>query len=132
MGLGRLIINHLLKVSMVCCEDDHPALFSDFANDSGKAGIHRIDSLHRGRHDPGMAHHIRVGIVYEDKIIEAHLDPRHGFFCNLSGTHLGGLIVRGHMLGGRDQDPFLPRKNIFISAIKEIRDMGVLLGLGNS
>ena len=78
-----------------------------------------------------MADHIRVGIVYEDEIIDIFLYLLNDGVGHLGRAHLGLLVEMGDRRG-RDEDAVLVRESLFISAVEEVGDMRVLFRLGDT
>ena len=78
-----------------------------------------------------MADHVAVGVVADDGVEPAAGDRRHQLVGQLVRAHLG-LQVVGRNLGRRHQHALLAGIGCLDSAVEEIGDVRVLLGLGNA
>ena len=124
MPLG---IHHLFAVAVIGGDNDSIAVLFGFFEDLAQL---RIDGMHRffGRFEiSGMAHHITIGEVDDNKIIA--LIHRFAYcFTHFRRAHLRLQIV-GLDTGAGDQHSALAWIGLFDTAVKEEGHMGILLRL---
>ena len=76
-----------------------------------------------------MTDDVRVSEVAEQEVMPSRLHRTAEHISDARGAHLGREIVGGHPLGW-DQTALLSRIRRLISAVEEVGDVRVLLGLG--
>jgi hypothetical protein len=77
-----------------------------------------------------VADHVRIGEVDDDEAEAAGFDRRGDALGDLLRRHLRLVVVARHVAWRVDEDPLLPRERLLPPAVEEVRDVGVLLGLG--
>ena len=128
MGLAALGIDHLLGVAVVGRHDeDRPGLAAGGLEDPEAAveGLDRRDRLGQLARVPD---HVGVREVDHAGAEAARGEGADGLLRDLGRAHLRVEVV-GRALPGRDEDPFLAGISRLHSAVEEVRDVGVLLGL---
>ena len=78
-----------------------------------------------------MADHVRVGEVDDDDVEGGVVDGFDDGVGDACGGHLGGEVVGGDLLRW-DQCAVFAWEWLFYSAVEEVGDVGVLLGLGDA
>ena len=114
---------------MIGSDQQAAAHFFKCGNNTPKPGIHRFNRAGCGGKAAGMAHHICIGVIQHNQIMDAAFDRRHGFVGQLGRRHLGLQIIGRDILGRWHHDAFFAGIDRFFSAIQEEGDMGVFFGL---
>lgn len=78
----------------------------------------------------GVPDHIGVGEVDEEEIC-SFLDYLDCFVGDFTGAHLGGLVVGENIFTTFDEDMFLARVGMFLTAVQEVGGVGIFFGLGD-
>ena len=81
--------------------------------------------------DAGVADHVRVGVVGDDEVVRARVDGVDERVGHAGGADISGCEVVGRDLRARDQLAILARPGRLDAAVEEVRDVRVLLGLGD-
>ena len=102
------------------------------ATTSPEALVDGLDRLHRGRDHAGVPDHVGVGEVDDP---EAQAGPRARRATNASAAcaraHLRLVVVGGHVARRGHQLAALAGLRRLLAAVEEVRDVRVLLGLGD-
>ena len=131
MGSARLGVDHLLGVAVVGGHHEQDARVLARGLEDAEAAVERLDRDDRLREFAGVAHHVGVGEV-DDMGAELPVPERADrLLGDLRGAHLGVKVVR-RSPPGRNEDPLLARIRLLDAAVEEVRDVGVLLGLGQA
>ena len=101
------------------------------ARHSAEAAVDEVRRGHPRGPDPGVADHVRVRVVGDDEVPLAGLDGRDQCVCDGGGAHLGSEVVGRDVPARRNEDALLARERLLDAAVEEVRDVGVLLRLGN-
>ena len=78
-----------------------------------------------------MSHHVGIRVVHHCDVEAVFFDCPNELRRDLSGRHLGLRVVGGY-LRRVDEDPCLAFERLFPAAVEKVRDMRVLLRLGNA
>src|SRR3989441_261958 len=78
-----------------------------------------------------MSHHVPVGVIAEDEVVLLRLDRLAEHVGDAGSAHLRHQVVGRDLLGG-DEDALFAGVRGLDAAIEEVRDVGVLLGLGGA
>ena len=127
-GLTGLIVDQLLSVAVIRCDEHLSADLQDGVNDSSDTRVNGLDRLDGRRLDACMSDHIRVREIGDDHIILTGLDRLYEAVTDFRSTHLR-LQVVGCNLRALDKDAVLTRIRFFNTAVEEERDMSVFLSL---
>jgi hypothetical protein len=111
------------KRSVSCAQG---GLYEDF-----RTGIHCFAGFDSGFPDASMAHHVGISKVEANEVRRPSLKVGKDGIPHLVGTHFGLEVIGGY-LGGGNKDSFLAGKGVFPAAIKEVGNVGVLLGFSNT
>ncbi len=124
-------VAHLLDVAVVRGDDERRALAERRARQAPEAPVEDVRGLDRGRPHAGVADHVGVRVVGDDEVVlvpAEGLDERIG---DRSGAHLRREVVGRHLAVRRHEDAVLAGKRLLDTAVEEVRDVRVLLGLGD-
>ena len=120
----------LLGVPVVGDDEAHAAGPFDRAHDPAEARVGRLDRLHDRRNDSGVADHVGVREVDDDKAETAVVDCGHDLVGDLDSRHLRLEVVARDVARRGDEDPFLVVERLLAAAVEEVRHVRVLLRLG--
>ena len=129
-GLAGLVA-HLLDVAVVRGDDERRTLAERRARQAPQAPVEDVRGLDRRRPHAGVTDHVRVRVVGDDEVVlvpAEGLDERVG---DRSGAHLRREVVGRHLAIRRHEDAVLARKGLLDPAVEEVRDVRVLLRLGD-
>ncbi len=125
------LVEHGLGVAVIRGDQHFAAVAAHRLDDPPEAFVEHFDRLGRRREIAGVADHVAVGVVADDRIEPAAGDRRHQLFGELVRAHLG-LQVVGRNFGRGHQHALLAGIGGFDAAVEEIGDVRVLLGLGDA
>ena len=97
-----------------------------------EAAIDRLDRLDRRAEIAGMADHVGVGEIDDDRRRSVPLSIASTSLSVTSGADISGLQIVGRDLGRGHQDAALAGKLLLAPAIEEEGDVRVFLGLGDA
>ena len=97
-------------------------------DDAADAGVEHLDCPRRRLELAGMADHVAVGVVADDRIVAARFDRGDQLVGDFERAHLGLEIV-GRDFRRRHHDAVLARIRGLDAAIEEVGDVSVFLGL---
>src|SRR5437660_4349787 len=124
-----VILDQLFGVAVICCDEQSAAHSQGCLNDAPDACIDRLDRLDGSIDHPGVADHVRVGVVHNDQVVLPAADAFDGGIGDACRAHLWLQIVGWHF-GGWHQYAVFSRKRRFAPPVDEVSDVSVLLGLG--
>ena len=124
-------IYHLLGIAMVCCNQQHTASFLHRCRNLTNTAIHRFHRFLRSFHNTGMAYHVGIGKVDQNKRIVAAFDGLEQMLFYGNGTHLRLQIVGGN-LWRRHQQSVFQRIWLFHAAVKKECHMGIFFCFGHA
>ena len=100
-------------------------------DDAADADVERFHRLARGVEVAGVADHVAVRVVADDRVVLAALDRLDQLVGDLGRAHLGLQVVGGD-LRRRHQDAVLAGVDRLDAAVEEVRDVRVFLGFGDA
>src|SRR6516162_2931337 len=126
-GMGSIgaavLVDHVVRVAVICGQKNSVSVFKGCRYYFFHAAVHSLNGPDAGLPDPGMANHVRVGVVQTDEICRLIFDFSKDGLSHFQGTHFWFQVI-GSYFGGRDQNPFFPAKWKFPAAGEEKSDMG--------
>ena len=93
--------------------------------------VDALDRLGHGRVDTRVAHHVAVGEVEDDEVLDLGIDLVDQLLGHLGGAHLRQQVVGRH-LRGVHQDAVFVLELQLAAAVEEEGHVGVLLRLGDA
>ena len=131
MRLAGAVVHHLFRVAVIRGDQHHAAGGVDCLVQASEAGVDGFDGLDRGAEIAGMADHVGVGVIDQDEVEAAAADRLDKPVGDFEGGHFRLQVVGGHFRRG-NEDALFARKDRFVAAVEEERDMRVFLGLGDA
>ena len=112
---------------------DHarPALALDLLDDLTQAFVHGLHSENGRWSHPGVSDHVGVGEVEHRKARVFVAEPRQERVGDIAGAHLWLVVVGGHVALGWDQLAPFTGERLLDSAVEEVRNVWILLGLSH-
>ncbi len=120
-------IDHRFRIAVIGGDDPGAAARAQALENSAEAFVDRFDGFDGGLELSGVADHVRVGEVHDDRVEIALFDGVDHGVGNSRRGHFRLQIVCGHF-GRGNQRALLAGKRLFDAAVEEISDVGVLLG----
>ena len=69
MRLACDLILHLLRVPVICGQQNGTALCQDFLHHPAHAGVNGLHGLDRCLEDAGVANHIGIGVIQDHQVV---------------------------------------------------------------
>ena len=124
-------LQHLLGVAVVGGDEADAAGGVRRLDDVAEALVGRPRPPRHGGDRAGVADHVRIREVDRRRSGSRLPISAANRARDLAGGHLRLVVVARHVARARDEDPRLPRPLVLDAAVEEVRDVGVLLRLGD-
>ncbi|MNX91740.1 hypothetical protein D3C86_1238450 [compost metagenome] len=134
-GVGRVRaaghrVDHGFAIAVVGNDKHRATHFFERGNDRTKSAIHGFAGLDCGLQIAGMADHVRVGVIGNDKIVTL-ADRLDEFLRHLGRAHLRLQVVGRNLRRFRHEAVFADFR-LFLAAIQEEGDMRIFFRLGEA
>ena len=131
MRLARRGVEHRFRVAVIGRDQHLAADLLHGGDHAADAFVEDLDRPRRGCKVAGVADHVAVRKVADDRIVAAGLDRLDQLVGDLVGAHLG-LEVVGRDAGRGHEDAILAGIGGLDPPVEEIGNVGVFLGLGDA
>ncbi len=121
----------LLGIAMIGSDEETSSRLENGWNEYGYGLVCRFHGLDGGLFISRVCDHVGIGVVYENEVIVSFFDGFDDGLGDFRGAHFGHFIEVGDDLGW-NQDMILIGEWLFLSAIEEVGDVGVLFGFGDA
>ena len=131
-GVRRAVgLEHVLGVAVVGGDDAGPTRFVHGRDHASQAPVDRLDRLDRRRDRSGVTDHVGVREVDDPEAEAAPRPLRAELVGGLRRAHLRLEVVGRNVARRVGQTALLPLPLRLATAVEEVGDVGVLLGLGD-
>ena len=127
-GLG---IQHQLCIAMISGYQHLATSLLQGLVYPSKYSINFLNCLDRRCKLPGMANHVRVGVITNNNVIDSTLDRRHQVVGNLGRTHFRLQIIGCHHRRFH-KDAVFPFIGSLYTTVKKESNVRVFLGFGKT
>src|SRR4029077_12387741 len=124
-------LEHVVAVAVVGGDDAGAAPGRDRGDDLAEAGVDRFDRGHRGGDHARVADHVGVCEADDPEAVLAGAPVLDEGVGRRPGAHLRLVVVGRNVARRFDQAVLLPLQLLLATAVEEVGDVGVLLGLGD-
>ena len=128
---GRRIVHHL-DVAVIGGDQHFAAARALRGNHAADALVEDLDRPRRRFEIAGMADHVAVGVIADDRVVAVPLAIAATSLSVTSNALISGLQIVGRDLGRGHHDAVLARIGRLDAAVEEIGDVRVFLGLGDA
>ena len=126
-----VLIDHDIRVAVVCGKKQLAAFCQDLVDDLTDAGVDRFDGRNRSLQHAGVPDHVAVGEVQDDQIINVLVDLLQQRIRDQIRAHLRLQVIGRHLRGG-DQDAVFSRIGRFHTTVEEEGDVRIFLRFGDA
>ena len=101
-----VVRDHLIGVAVIRRHQRAAAHGENFVRHLFHAFVHGMHRFHRRFHDARMAHHVAVGEVEDEHVVNSLVKLLENLVRHEVGAHFGLEVIGGHLRGGNDDAGF--------------------------
>ena len=131
IALSRLEVARFFRVAVIGGDEYASPGAQNGGNEFGKAGVDVLNGFDRCRFDAGVSHHVRPGVVHEDKVVVVSIELFDDFVGDFVGAHFRLLVKAGDDGGGNENVIFIG-PSVLATAVKEVCYVCVFFRFGDA
>lgn len=131
IALSRLKVARFFRIAVIGGDEYASPGAQNGGNEFGKAGVDVLNGFDRCRFDAGVSHHVRPGVVHEDKVVVVSIELFYNFVGDFVGAHFRLLVKAGDDGGGNKNVVFIG-PSVLATAVKKVGYVCVFFRFGDA